>query len=987
MSRALILFITILLVIGSVIPIVHGSAYGYLAIKDYLGKTWTMDDVNKIINYEFTTPDGEKKSLADYFWIVIDDNTTKKYNLRNFTASPLDGKTAVIPLSPGDHYVDIYWFGYHQRQLVHIIENQHYVLNLETAPVVPFKTAGEPPESAEWDLAYSPDGLKIQRKDGNAYVLFKYNTSYIEVGWLDKDLGGWNYQDLDIYIDTSYQYKFHVKDPASPTYYEEGTGSFLWLSWDVYKVEEVVKWNKTGEILHVSYIVTIAENQALLKAHDEFWAAAAEKIIALSQEFIDPITGTIMNIRSWIDFVHSAYDTYMGEFYASKYQKTILLIWEVFATPTQVVVLAHAYDVRSDGTVVKKPITSANAFTINNRLVYIRMLQGGYVFQQYAYVDLSGVSDYSISNSYNFRIVKDPVYGELGILALPTLRRIHVDDLSMYDYVLWYSFSKPLTWKLIIGFDNDEKASAFKNALDSNGISYTVDATGKIFTFTAGSGTLIINEFENIERLIPINSSGYIQFWIDPVAGDNGITGWLKLYYAVMPKLTIPDTSLLKDGYTTVSRAYGVRVYTTMYKEDQDVYMLGYYLLGNDPPPSHIMRDVYYDVEQDVMHYVYTIISADAYGQDITQETGSTRVISQDLYIEAISIGNVQFGIKVYYDRVYYQLPTLSSDEHAFLHIVLKNGTVIKVFDGVQNDPSGTIYYSDYGITFEDILYIISYVENLGSYEGVQIVYSDGTTGVTKWGNGYYLKQQNPPRLEYSLNITPTIRLLENVTFALFNYNKMEFLNLAPDIIQYLLAVPPLPGYGTPVIDWANVQVLTVNLTRPYELYWWKNDTYEWVKVWPDYDSNTTTYYIKRASDNLTIETLPNGTISDYFYKLTYLDNNESYTGYFKNDNGTLKLIAVSVKWSLSPQELQLLLQQIQLKGIYDKWLEQWNKVAKQLGLITEQLSNIASGIAGAWDWLNRNWKWVLVGIAGLFLLMALITRNTSKVVIAGRFR
>ena len=943
--------------------VVKAEATGYLAIKDYLGKTWSISDVQKIINTTVNTPDGPK-SLADYFWIVIDDDPqNKKYNLRDFTVSPLDNVTAVLPLPEGDHYVDIYWFGFHQRQLVNIVENTHYVLNLETAPVVPFNvTSNNPPSSAEWDLAYSPDGLKIQRRDGNAYVLFKYNASYIEVAWYDEDLGGWNYQSLDIYIDTSYQYKFHIKDPSDPQYYEERTGSFLWLNWDVYKVKEKVKWNRTGEILHVVYAVAVSENEALLQGAEEFWSGVASALLGTATSFIDPVTGTIVKLKGFVDLVHSAYDTYMGELYSSKYSKTALIVWDVFATPTQIVVLAHAYDVQQDGTLVKKPITSVNAFTIDNRLVYIRMLQGGYAFQQYAYVDLSGVDDYTISNSYNFRIVKDPVYSKLGMLALPTMRRIHVDDLSMYDYILWYSFSKSLTWKLIIGFNSDEKANAFKNALDSNGISYTVDATGKIFTFTAGSGTLVINEFENIEELIPTKSSGFVQLWIDPVAGDNGITGWLKLYYAVMPKLEPPQISLLENGYQTVTGAFAVQVFKDVFRSD-DVYMLGYYLLGNDPPPVYIINDAYYDIDQDKMHYVKTVVTVDAYGQDITQETGSTRVIPQDLYIEAISKGNVQFGIKVYYDRVYYQLNTLAPDEHAYLHIVLKNGTVIKVFDGVQGSESGTIYYSDYGIMFENILYIISYIGD-PNYEGVQIVYYDGTTGVTKWTDAYF-EQQDPPRLEYSLNIRPTIRLLENVTLALFDFNKMSFLNLAPEVIEYLLFAPPNEGgWGTPIIDWSTVSIVTVNFSKPYELYYYDKPSNLWILVDIVFYNDTKIYDVKRHNDSVLVEKLEPGDTSQYYYKLVYTDTNTTYKGWLFNDNGVLKLITGQVTWSLTDQELQLLLESVQLQGIIDQWTQTWNQIAEQLGLIAS-----AIGKTGG---TSIPWTWLLIG-GGLVIALLII--------------
>ena len=922
---ALLLVLFILIPVANII-MVRGVGYGYLAIKDYLGTVWTMNDVEKIINITVNTDQGPK-SLADYFWVVIDnDYRNKKYSLRNFTKSPLDGKTAVLPLPAGDHYVDIYWFGYHQRQLVHIVENQHYVLNLKTAPVVPLKTAGRPPSSAEWDLATSPDGLVIQRRDGKASVRFAYNQSYIEVKWYDKDLGGWQYQDLDIYIDTNYQYRFHIRDPANPVYTESGTGSFLWLSWTTYKVAEKVEWNRTGEILHVTYTVVINENKALLDAVDKVWKGVAESIIGaalkLKPSLIDPVTGSILDLKGFVDFVQGSYDAFINTVYKTQYTSTVVIIWDVFVTPTQIVVLAHCYDVNSNGKVTPKPITSANGFTINNRLVYVKQLGGGIsvvnIHLPGSYAKTYWPSTYSSDVQKTIWNIDSGEKLETGSsLVLPggDYYVYHVDDLSKYHYIQWftmrikyddsngagtyygYHFEHSITVKFSITFNDATKADYFEQQLRSNNIKYT--RNGNTFEFTSNIHVHKTNqgyirvytisftlEYDDIEKYIPPNSSGYVEFSVtgyikvgvpSPTRGVHVRVILSNIHYMteIIPKITPPQISLLKDGYETVNGAFAVQVYTDLYREDKDAYMLGYYVLGNEPPPSYIIRDVHYDIEHDMMHYVYTIISADCYGQDIVRESANTS-----------------------------------------------------------------------------------------------------------------LNANNETMHNYYLEISPTVRLFNNVTLALFSYSRMAFLNLAPEVIKYLLALPPSQGgYGAPIIDWSTVSTVTINTTRPYQLYYYDKSSSSWIRVYPDYDNTSITYHIKRISDNVVIESIPNHNMSKYYYKLIYTDTNETCRGWLWNDNGTLRIITGSVAWSLTPEELDQLLQQVQIKAMYEQWLQQWNQIAEQLGLIPRTLQGIMGAVTGGWNWLYGN-RWLILGGILLFFVLVLLVMSAgarSRVVIVRR--
>jgi len=978
MNRWIALTLIVLLALPYTMVIIKAQGVGYLAIKDYLGRVWTYDDIQKIKKAYFNTPNGTA-SLGDYILIIV-DNTTR-YKIDNFTIYPEDGNTAVLPLPLGDHHISFIWFGYRQNQLVHIVENTLYVMNIQTAPVLPLSTAGAPPGTAEWDLASNPDGLLIQRRDGNAKVLFAYNQSYIEVSWYDSSTG-WNYNVLNILLDSQYTYSFHITDPANPTYTESKTGSFLWLNWDVYKIQEKVSWNRTDDILHVQYVVGIAYNTALLKAVDDFITASNNmldsykyKLLGLAGVPGASAYSILLKVNAFVKYAQSFYDSYAGMFFAKNYQKTIVIVWDVFATPTQLIILAHCYEADQNGNLKPHSITSNNAFTINNRLVYIRRFAGG-LSETAIFQTTESTSKYSISPG---TISKTMVFGgnHLKVISLPVLREYIIDDLSMYDYELWYSGPIALRFMLIIKFDGPSKASIFKQNLDANGITYSYDSTTNTFTFTTSNGTLVIADWDNIEKYIPTNSSGSVMFSFTLVAGSGGGNGWYKLYYHVEPKLLAPQISILKDGCASVSRAYAVQVYTDLYKQDKDAYILGYYILNNTPPPSYIVRDVYYDVKNDVMHYVYSIVSADCYGRDIVNENGIGLFIPSNVYMFAQTTGNSVNYVKLYYDRIEYNLVTLASTEYVSLYIQLVNGPMITVFDKIKG-TSGTVYFSNYSITIYDVYYVLGVIYDVNTYEGAQVISAnEGWVGATLWSS-YTLTQQNPPRLRYYVSLAPGLRTIDNVVFALFSFSRMAFLNLAPSIINYILAVPPTneAGYGVPIVDWSTITISNIDMSRPFALYYYDKSVSDWVQVSLKYYNDTKAYDILKYSDNTTlVETLPPGNLSKYYYKLVYLDTSETYYGWLFNDNGTLKLLQAKVYYTLTQEQVKQIIQQLQLQGIYDQWLKSWNDLAQSLSNI---FGSITLGTTTLLKWLI----YAGIGLFALLLLMLALGGGRGKVVV-----
>ena len=890
-SLATALLLLLLVSIASpIVEIVKAEAVGYLTIKDYLGTIWTLEDVEKIINTTIQTTTGELKSLADFFYIVIDDDTNNPINLRDFIASPLDNSTAVIPLPVGDHIVDIYWFGFHQRQLVHIVENTTYVLNLNTAPVMPLPIAeNPPPPEYEWDLAYHDEGLTIQRRDGNAWIRFNYNQTFITVAVWDDDINDFNYYSLDIDID-NYDWRFHIKDPSikwyNRTYNEQVT--FLWRTYTspTTYVSEHIEWFRNKSILHVTYQVYISKYDLnpLLKEMAEITVFPVIK--AIKDGFFDPVNKVITKLSDYISWLQGAMDNKVAVSTLG-YTETIILIWQVFVTPTQIIITAHAYDVDENGNKNPRPITSQNAFIINDRLVFMKLLHGGI---DITYIDTSTVSLYTggfdVYHYVRFGNSRSVDTGSKTIYY-PVSTTIYVDCLSNYVFSFWvdtkiWRYVKLGSEAIQIYFFIDMKfivevqpdyADNFENIIQTYGYNYV--RNNNVFTITVYSDakyhekpdgapygvTEILKGFAEM-HIKEFNHPANVTYYLDiRLYGDTNSgtedSQQTKVYYFktriyIYPAMTPPRISLLSDGYQKVNGVFAIQVFKERWVDENGTYMLGYYILDNEPPPSYIIKDVYYDIATDKAYGVWTIISVDCYGQDIVH------------------------------------------------------------FEGVN---------------YADSLY------------------------------------------EYKFSINPTVRLFNNVTLALFSFERMAFLNIDPELIKYLLDVP-FTGYGTPYLDFETVFIIVINTTDTYELYYYKRDTLEWIRVKPVYYNDTKTYNIVRYDDNVLIEVLEVNKKSQNIYKYVY--NGNTYHGYLFNDNGTLKMITGEIIWPLTEQEIKQLIVMTNPNLIMDQWAQAWEDIARKLGLISE-------GLAAAANWFNANWIWLLLGFFGVMFMILLIFALASR--------
>ena len=704
---AYIIIAALALSLIAMIPVtVRAEVVGYLAIKDYLGRTWTIQDIQKIINTTVNTPDG-LKSLADYFWIVVDeDPENKKYSLKDFIASPLDNTTAVLPLSLGDHYVDIYWFGFHQKQLVNIAENYTYVLNLETAPTLPLKYYGEPPESAEWDITSHPSGVKLQRKDGKAYVQFVYNQSYIEVYWYDENTGD-NYFSIDVKIDSSYQWKFHLTDPQQTYYNEEQGVTFFGVSFTVAKEKEEVKWEQIGDVLHVAYLVSVTENVLGSDFIEHMFNAVNEAFQTAYWTFVSPAVAIIHDVKGLVELGQATVDNFLAWYKPEK--KTYIIIFDVYVTPTQIVVTAHAYYKDENGNLIPKPITSDNCFTYNNRLVFIKLLDTGYMF---TYRDVEGVtknvpggsawsSKATFSNNYSSYGIVDVSNSEKA-LYVPGGDYVvfALDDMSMYSYEVWFkahfyawhetdpcghdmSVSYKVEVKIRFSFADSAKADAFEQNLVNQGLEYVRD--GNAVTITAFTDSFsrtrssadTLNEdfaevvsFSHIEKLVPAGSEGNVTIYItayastggQPMSQKSSVTDIL-FWLIVQPKMVPPKLTLLENGYQHVNNAFMVQIFFDNKEYKGSSYVISYYILDNEPPPHYLIKDVYYDPDADMVHYVYTVIPVDVYGQDVITMTwqfdSSTNVTTWAFQVKPTvrTIREVTFAMVDYSKLAFLNMP------------------------------------------------------------------------------------------------------------------------------------------------------------------------------------------------------------------------------------------------------------------------------------------------------------------------------------------
>ncbi|MEM1983328.1 MAG: hypothetical protein QXZ63_06680 [Sulfolobales archaeon] len=890
MGKVLVYVVLVVVFAGLLTPVAHSSGVGYLGIQDYTGRTWSYSDVLTLLNTSVGSG-----TLADYLIIMVDGTDGTRYGLRNFVASPLDGRTAVLPLPAGQHVVEIKWFGYTQKQIINVAPAEHTVIKLNTAPVVPFTIVTTPEGIYDWDVAYNPSGLTFMRRDGNAWVRLNYQSTVITVAVYGSN--GWEYRNISIvfnyvYTPTSF---FNIRDPRTPNYTASNSGCFLFFCWDLYRRYEYFKYNRTGNILHGVYTIAVSENEGVFGGIMRFLGASSNTIDIDLSKFLSSTMLTLDTSRL-VDKVKGTYDMLMGLLFASKYQKTVIIIWDFFMTPTQILILGHVYRLNENGNLVPLTVTSTDVFSYGNRVAYNRVLSGMIEWYEYRYNEqyvitasfpyAGGQYNKTLRQGTQWVVNTNNCYDDPNCgITFPggIWYTFYLDDISRYSYEFLYTFADkwekyPATgWNdflmrfiqvINFTFDDLSKAQLFAQRLLENNVSHRRSGnTVTLILSDTGSRQPGLNMWErkvyyhvvppSILNMIPSNSSGYVRFgiqgWICFINdGFGGGNDWVKYYIAdfamrfvVYPRMDIPDITLLTNGFVKVGPTTALRVYTTTFREDNSTYVLGYYLFGGQPPPVYVVRDVYYDFENDIVHYVYTLVSVDAYGK-----------------------------------------------------------TLIKYNKTVQS--SATSWYVQYYGWFRPI----------------------------------------------------------DATISLYDYSRMSFLNLAPEVIKPLIVVNPnlVGGAGTVIVDWSTVQTIVVNVAS--ELYYLNGS--RWVPVSVEYDNESMTYLICINGTNVLLETLKPGNVSTNYYKLVA---GTEVKGFLYNDNGVLKMLAGNVYRSLSDAEIAEILERVRLHDMYEMWLRVWG------GGLLYALS----------EWWSRNKLLILAGVGAFMafiVMLALMSR--PKIVVAG---
>ena len=364
------------------------------------------------------------------------------------------------------------------------------------------------------------------------------------------------------------------------------------------------------------------------------------------------------------------------------------------------------------------------------------------------------------------------------------------------------------------------------------------------------SGTItIFEDFEDIEKLIPVNSPGYVYFYIYVKAHTwsykNANTKLQRIHYWAVVRPKISQISLVTDGYQTINEKMAVQIYTSIVKSDQNAYVLSEYVLDPIDTSVYLFRDIYFDVQNDRVDIVYTMISADVYGQDVID-----------------------------------------------MNVVLN-----------ESDDTHDVF------------------------------------------------------MDFKANI----RFI-NGTIGLINYNNLKMLNIHPDAITWLINIGNYQfGYGTIFVVWSQVTFNTLNVSLGSLYIYYYNS---WIRVTPQQIQGTLDYKIVNYDDTtITYEIIYNGNVSSYLYKW----DNTTHVLYGKlyNDNGTLVFIKGGWFYSISEAEMQQLIAQMDLQGIYDQWATTWNDIATTLGLIKSTIAKTLSGTTSK--------LWTFIKYASIFLIVILI--------------
>ncbi len=622
--RTIVAVAALLLVLLNVAPMVRTVGMGYLAIRDYLGRVWSVEDVEKIMNISI----GEY-SLGGLFEIYVDG---VRYTLEDFMVYPGDGETAVLPITSGQHSILVKWAAYTQNSTVYIYENTLNILDIATAPVVPFTLSRAP--VTDWVYEKTPEGLKIRKADNSAYVLFKKDSSWVQLYWKD-DQGNDNYNTISITSLADNGLMFHVDRMYGEYNYTVVDKDIFGFTWTTAVVHEAVNITYPAPgVAIVSYMFTITEPNPNVFDSVKFFTYYAYALKCYVNYYDALFSGvgsyyirSSYNMPTLADFIVNDYvkkvaDKYR-QYFSDKINNRITQVFiDVYLTQFNIVVLIHGRT-KPPGTLETNEINidADNAIDYGNIVMYNAIIKGAgrnWLFIHGQSISESNYPTIKVLPYYTYEIIDGDSVSVVHVPFGGKYYQFNVDDMSLYSYgailVAHFSYGEASGWtltykawvKICYYFNESLKADLFENRLVANGINYernglNINVSVMVSrTIPTGSSVPIsiylVGNFTAIEELVPRGSRGKIVVDYGISIHYNFEYGTLTLhnftvYMYFLPRIVPVDVSLQLNGYYTVNNAFGIRVLHAAGNMADILGVLGYYLLDNEPPPSYVSLD------------------------------------------------------------------------------------------------------------------------------------------------------------------------------------------------------------------------------------------------------------------------------------------------------------------------------------------------------------------------------------------------------------
>ncbi len=642
--RGLAVALAIILVLSTMPSMAASEPAAYVLVEDVTGRVWGYSDVEKLLN----TSSYNGYNIGDYFYIVFDNDTVLSlHDMVDYEGF------AAFKITPGVHTYHIQWFGYRQAGRMYFQPGPNY-LKLETAPFLPIQY--EWSDVSVWKPYQGSDGVGLVTRDGLFKIVFRKGQAWINVTYYDA-YQGVVYDAFTVEVN-DYPWTFHLDHFGS--YEEKKEAGWAWFATDIMHLYEEAKITRLHGLLRLTYLVLITKNKAALDALNSF----TKGFIYGFKAFIDLSQGNIVSYFSdvWENIV-AQYDIFTS-YYVCKFghnldQVGYFIVFDVFASPTRVLVAATAYNYTATWSNVRNEyitevdqmkVESATAFYYNNTVVKMYSVYGGlvrsFITGEYIEQHLSGDAGQA-----TVKLVSGTIYDKTSTqMTIPFSYRFLVDDISRYGGYVWFRTTLygyidgdaqqnvviNLSSRILINIDFSSTYDANMLYYDLLGRGYSVSVSGTRVTVLFTDEYYRYYEWigdPHIEKTLDVTR----RIDLDKIfihAPHTHATISFQLYSRVLVKRTYGAYTVLKariskpailllftprinpitlemytGNYTRINSAYAVQLLILNKSIDNKFYVPSYYLFSNPPKrPVVVDRDIYYDNDSGVVHIVYVLI-------------------------------------------------------------------------------------------------------------------------------------------------------------------------------------------------------------------------------------------------------------------------------------------------------------------------------------------------------------------------------------------